>query len=84
MTEKAEKNKGGAGKFFLGAALGAVVGAVASKFIKLNSDDEADEDEEMTCPNCEKDGKECECHKAEKVAKEAVEKKPVKKTAEKK
>ena len=72
MTEKAEKNKGGAGKFFLGAALGAVVGAVASKFIKLNPEDEEDE-EEMACPKCEKDCKKCECKK-EKTAKKVAEK----------
>ena len=41
MTEKAEKNKSGAGKFFLGAAIGAAIGAIASKFIDINvsSDD---------------------------------------------
>ena len=81
MTEKAEKNKSSAGKFFLGAAIGAAVGAIASKFINLNPDE--DEEEENTCPKCDKDGKKCECKKEE-VAKEAVEKKPVKKTAEKK
>ena len=31
--EKTEKSSSGAGKFFLGAALGAIAGAVAGKFI---------------------------------------------------
>ena len=39
------KNKSGAGKFFLGAALGALVGAVASRFMKPNDEDEDFDDE---------------------------------------
>ena len=31
MAEKSEKNKSGAGKFFLGAALGAIAGAIGGK-----------------------------------------------------
>ena len=47
MTEKAEKNKSGAGKFFLGAALGAAVGAIASKFIKFGDAEEEEEELEV-------------------------------------
>ena len=39
MPEKQEKKSSGAGKFFLGAAIGAAVGAIASKFIKFGTDD---------------------------------------------
>ena len=45
MTEKEQKKSSGAGKFFLGAALGAAVGAIASKFIKFDTTD--DEEEEL-------------------------------------
>lgn len=45
MTEKQEKNKSGAGKFFLGAAIGAAVGAIASKFIQFGGAE--DEEEEL-------------------------------------
>ena len=33
MAEEKQKNKSGAGKFFLGAALGALAGAIAGKFV---------------------------------------------------
>ncbi|MBQ2673036.1 hypothetical protein IJG01_03670 [Candidatus Saccharibacteria bacterium] len=44
-----EKNKSGAGKFFLGALLGAAAGALAGKFIKIKPDDgeELEETEEL-------------------------------------
>ena len=58
MSEKAKKNKSSAGKFFLGAAIGAAVGAIASKFIKLGPDGN---DEKNICPQCEKTEKECKC-----------------------
>jgi outer membrane lipoprotein SlyB len=41
MTE--DKKSSGAGKFFLGAALGAIAGAIAGKFIHANTDDDDDE-----------------------------------------
>ena len=44
MSEKPEKNKSGAGKFFLGAAIGAALGALAGKFIKVNVDVEGAEE----------------------------------------
>ena len=74
MTEKAEKNKSGAGKFFLGAAIGAAVGAIASKFIdvSITSDDEPDEELD-------------ELEESEKSEKTKAAKKPtVKKSSEKK
>lgn len=36
MPAKQEKKSSGAGKFFLGAAIGAAIGAIASKFIDVN------------------------------------------------
>ena len=56
-----EKKSSGAGKFFLGAALGAIAGAIAGKFISAKAD-ENDGDEEEGC----KCGEECSCNKAEK------------------
>lgn len=57
----AEKNKSGAGKFFLGALLGGVAGAVAGKFLKVkfNSDEECGCDEECDCGG--KCGDKCKC-----------------------
>ncbi len=87
MADNSEGNKGGAGKFFLGALLGGIAGAIAGKFIKLDTDGgEEIEDTECEC------GDECECKKeacekkVEEVKKEEKEvKKPVaKKTSEKK
>lgn len=65
---KEEKNKSGAGKFFLGALIGAVAGLVASRFVSIdvtkNDDDEEDEDdcdcEECECEKCECEDKEVE------------------------
>ena len=48
----AEKSKGGAGKFFLGAALGAIAGALAGKFINVKKDD-GEELEECECDECD-------------------------------
>ena len=39
MTEE-KKNKSGAGKFFLGAALGALAGTIAGKFISNKEENE--------------------------------------------
>ena len=81
MTEQKEKNKSGAGKFFLGAALGALAGTVFSRF--MSAKEEA-EDEEDSCDhnkNCTCKAN-CECHKEEK--KPAVKKTTKKKTADKK
>ena len=39
-----KQNKGGAGKFFLGAAIGAFAAAIASKFVKEKCDEEEFED----------------------------------------
>ena len=82
MAENSEKKKGGAGKFFLGALLGAVAGvvagkAVSAKFKKLEDGD--DFDDECDC------GGECEhCkNKDEKIAKLKSEKKEAEKKAEK-
>lgn len=59
-----EKKSSGAGKFFLGAALGAIAGAVAGKFISVKAE-KAEEDcdcgDECNCEDCdckEKDGTE--------------------------
>lgn len=47
MTE--EKKSSGAGKFFLGAALGAIAGAIAGKFIHAKAEDECECDEDCEC-----------------------------------
>ena len=61
MTEKTEKSKSGAGKFFLGAALGAAAGAIASKFVSVEVDkgEETDEDEKCSC--CSKSACKAKC-----------------------
>ncbi|MBR3256427.1 hypothetical protein IKG10_02025 [Candidatus Saccharibacteria bacterium] len=47
-TKKSKKTqKSGAGKFFLGALLGGVAGAIAGKFLKIGTD-EGEEIEEET------------------------------------
>ena len=74
----AEKNKSGAGKFFLGALLGSIAGAVAGKFIKIEPDDgeELDEiedeieDDDGKCDKCK--CVDCKCDK-----KSDTEEKPV-------
>ena len=80
MTEKA---KGGAGKFFLGAALGAMAGAIAGKFVSTKKD-------KCNCDKineCGRKASTCECDKKSKqvseIAKDSVEK-AEKKPAEKK
>lgn len=51
MVKKSKKNeKSGAGKFFLGALLGGVAGALAGKFIKITKDDGEEIDEEAMAP----------------------------------
>ncbi len=87
MTEKNEKNlpkKHGAGKFFLGAVLGAAAGAIASKFIKIDftSDDDkeaAEKSKTKSCKcdddcKCDKDAK-CDCDKKKVAEKKTAEKK---------
>jgi hypothetical protein len=84
MTEKNEKTsqkKHGAGKFFLGAVLGAAAGAIASKFIKIDftSDDEAEKSKTKSCKcdddcKCDKDVK-CDCDKKKVAEKKTTEKK---------
>ena len=56
MTEK-KTTKGGAGKFFLGAALGALAGAIAGRFIsnKAENEEKCDCKEDCDCKE------ECEC-----------------------
>ena len=74
----AEKSKsGGAGKFFLGALLGAAAGAIAGRFISVKADSEDEDPEECGC------GGECEHCKArdEKIAKLKAEKKATEKKA---
>ena len=51
----AEKNKSGAGKFFLGAAIGAAAAAVAAKFIGSKKKNTCECGDDCDCPP------ECEC-----------------------
>lgn len=63
MTEKTKK--GGAGKFFLGAALGAAAAAVAAKFIS---------GKKKSCDcgkDCKCDKTDCKCDKKAKTTKTA-------------
>ncbi|MBR5939420.1 hypothetical protein IKZ77_02605 [Candidatus Saccharibacteria bacterium] len=81
--EKTEKKKGGKGKFFLGAALGAVAGVFAGRAIakKAKENEECDDcDDECECgADCEC-GDDCKCDKKEKAEKaEKTEKKSTKK-----
>lgn len=71
-----EKNKSGAGKFFLGALLGGIAGAIAGKFIKVNPDsgEELEDAEESHC-NCDN----CECDKKTTTKEKPAAKKSVKK-----
>ena len=66
-----EKKSSGAGKFFLGAALGAIAGAIAGKFISSAKTEEYDEaDYGCDCDDtCECD-KNCECKKDESAKKQ--------------
>lgn len=86
MAEKTEKNKSGAGKFFLGALLGGIAGAIAGRFITTKADEDDSECEEKF--DCDKKG--CPCKKGaenaeiEEVKKPAGKSSPEKKTAEKK
>ena len=68
MAEKKNKKKGGSGKFFLGAALGAIAGAVAGKFFS---------EPEGKC----KCGDDCNCKKT--ATKKPAAKKTTKKTTTK-
>lgn len=64
--EKIEKKKSGKGKFFLGAALGAIAGVFAGRAISKKCHECEDEDEcgdECEC------GDKCECKKEEKAEK---------------
>lgn len=70
MPAKQEKKNSGAGKFFLGAAIGAAIGAIASKFIDVSVTKDDGEPVEPKAPK-------------EKPAKKP-ENKPVAKPAEKK
>ena len=63
MAEEKQKNKSGAGKFFLGAALGAIAGAIAGKFVSVKA--KCDCDDKCDCDEG------CDCRK-EKAAKEKV------------
>ena len=71
-----EKKKSGAGKFFLGAALGAIAGAIAGKFVSVKTDEE--EMEECPC------GEECKCCEEKVAEKEPETKKTASKSADKK
>ena len=64
MAESKENNnKGGAGKFFLGAALGAAAGFIASKFISANMKKDGGEEIEESCDCGAKCGKDDKCDK---------------------
>lgn len=75
--ENTPKNKSGAGKFFLGAALGAIAGAVAGKAVSAKLKKcENEPDEVCGCDS------ECKCEKNTKKAEKKEEKKPTEKKAE--
>lgn len=70
-----EGNKSGAGKFFLGAALGALAGVAAGKLVKdqfakkkVEGADGADEQDEPCDEKCCAKGKKCDCNKEHKKA----------------
>ena len=63
------KGKSGAGKFFLGALLGAAAGAIAGKFMSSNKDS----GEELEECGCDHDGK-CKCEDKYECKKEVAEK----------
>ncbi|MDO4747400.1 MAG: hypothetical protein Q4A70_03640 [Candidatus Saccharibacteria bacterium] len=66
MAENKEKGKSGAGKFFLGALIGAAAGAVAGRF--LSSRAEKNDLDECEC------GDDCDCKKEEVAVEEKAEK----------
>lgn len=70
-----EKGKGGAGKFFLGAALGAIAGAIAGKFISVKS--EGEETEACKC------GDDCKCREEKPAEKKSTAHKSADKKSEK-
>lgn len=74
MTENKEKS--GAGKFFLGALLGAAAGAIAGRFVsaKANKDDGEELEDECGC------GPECDCKEKAEEEKKAEPKKADKKS----
>lgn len=80
--EKTEKKKGGKGKFFLGAALGAVAGIFAGRAIAKKAkeaEDECDCDDDCECgADCEC-GDDCKCDKKAEKAEKKTEKKTTKK-----
>ena len=67
MADSSEKKNSGAGKFFLGAVLGGLAGAIAGRFIsaKAEGDDGGCNCEDDGC-NCEDDGCETTKKSAEK------------------
>ena len=76
MAEKSKKS--GAGKFFLGAAIGAAAAAVAAKFIGSKKKNTCECGDDCDCDDCDCEPGKCECDKKEKVAK--TEKKSTKST----
>ncbi len=82
-----DSKKGGAGKFFLGAILGGLAGAIAGRFLTAKADENSDEcecngscdcEDGCTCGKCER----CQ-EKEEQVAEKTTAKKPTQKTAKK-
>ena len=43
MADKTEKKKGGKGKFFLGAILGGIAGAIAGRFVTATAEENSTE-----------------------------------------
>ncbi len=77
MADKSEKKKGGAGKFFLGAVLGSIAGAIAGRFITAKAEEDAAECKCGECPLCKKkeDAKPVEKATPSKKAQKATSKK---------
>lgn len=74
MTEKKKGN--GAGKFILGAALGAIAGAVAGKFMNAKKPEEKCEcGDDCKCGDDCECGDNCECNKDTKKTEKKAEKK---------
>lgn len=67
MAEKNDKKSNGAGKFFVGALIGTLVGAVASRFVSvsIHKDEDFDDFDDEEC-DCE----ECECKKHDEIEEE--------------